>query len=325
MKKREYWIDNIKLLACVLVALGHLLQSFVKSNIMQETELYNWFNTIIYYFHVPLFFICSGYLYLRNSEPFSIENHCKNIFKKFITLGIPFFVFSILTYILKNIFSNYVNNEIGSLLDILFINPYPPYWYLYTLFVLYCIVPSIKKINSVVLLLVFSFALKIMNISVSSSVFILFSIMTNMFWFVFGMFINFVYKEKMESKLRYIANILFIIFIILSVFLYTYNNGFIDFFMGFIMCVAILCVFASKFNYKIMMSSYTTPIFLMHTIFASSTRTILNLFNFSSTMVHLIFGLLSSFVFPILATKLLEYIRMDYIINPNKLINSKND
>ena len=39
-----------------------------KMNILPENNLYGWFNTMIYYFHVPLFFICSGYLYQKYSR-----------------------------------------------------------------------------------------------------------------------------------------------------------------------------------------------------------------------------------------------------------------
>ena len=61
-KKRDYWVDNVKVLACILVVLGHFFQSMVKADIIADNSLYQWFNTTIYYFHVPLFFICSGYL-----------------------------------------------------------------------------------------------------------------------------------------------------------------------------------------------------------------------------------------------------------------------
>ena len=33
-KEREIWIDNVKVFACVLVALGHFLQSMTKSQIV---------------------------------------------------------------------------------------------------------------------------------------------------------------------------------------------------------------------------------------------------------------------------------------------------
>ena len=65
MEKRHIWIDNIKLFACILVAAGHFFMSMTASGVISDTMAYNWFIDTIYYFHVPLFFICSGYLYQK--------------------------------------------------------------------------------------------------------------------------------------------------------------------------------------------------------------------------------------------------------------------
>lgn len=80
--KREVWVDYIKVLACILVVLGHFFQSMVKASILPDNNLYNWFNTSIYYFHVPLFFICSGYLYQSYSKVMDGKSWIKNVGKK---------------------------------------------------------------------------------------------------------------------------------------------------------------------------------------------------------------------------------------------------
>ena len=76
-RTREKWVDDVKVIACILVVLGHFFQSMTKSNILPENGLYQWFNTTIYYFHVPLFFICSGYLYQKYSKVNSVGSWCK--------------------------------------------------------------------------------------------------------------------------------------------------------------------------------------------------------------------------------------------------------
>ena len=93
-KKHEFWIDYIKVFACILVVLGHFFQSIVKASIVPDNILYQWFNTTIYYFHVSLFFICSGYLYQKYSHVDSINAWKNNVIKKAIALGLPYFVFS---------------------------------------------------------------------------------------------------------------------------------------------------------------------------------------------------------------------------------------
>ena len=78
VRTREKWVDDVKVIACILVVLGHFFQSMTKANILPENDLYKWFNTTIYYFHVPLFFICSGYLYQKYSRVNSVGSWIGN-------------------------------------------------------------------------------------------------------------------------------------------------------------------------------------------------------------------------------------------------------
>ena len=80
--KREEWIDYIKLFACILVAGGHLLMGLAGPGILGFTAGYNWFIDTIYYFHVPLFFLCSGYLHQKMTEITTISSWKNNVSKK---------------------------------------------------------------------------------------------------------------------------------------------------------------------------------------------------------------------------------------------------
>lgn len=80
--QREIWVDNVKVVACILVVLGHFFQSMTQSGVLPTNDLYKWFNQTIYYFHVPLFFICSGYLYQKLSRVDDIHSWGKNVLKK---------------------------------------------------------------------------------------------------------------------------------------------------------------------------------------------------------------------------------------------------
>ena len=82
VKTREKWVDDVKVIACILVVVGHFFQSMVKASILPENDLYKWFNTTIYYFHVPLFFVCSGYLYQKCSKVNNMKSWRKNAVKK---------------------------------------------------------------------------------------------------------------------------------------------------------------------------------------------------------------------------------------------------
>ncbi len=115
VRTREKWVDDVKVIACILVVLGHFFQSMTKANILPENDLYKWFNTTIYYFHVPLFFICSGYLYQKYSRVNSVSSWRKNVAKKALALGVPYATFTTATWVLKKVFSSSVNDQIGGL------------------------------------------------------------------------------------------------------------------------------------------------------------------------------------------------------------------
>lgn len=147
VKTREKWVDDIKVIACILVVLGHFFQSMTKASIMPENDLYKWFNTTIYYFHVPLFFICSGYLYQKYSWVNSLGRWRRNVAKKMLALGVPYATFTTATWVLKKVFSSSVNDQIGGLGDTLFLHPTAPYWYLYALFFIFLVTPTFNSVK----------------------------------------------------------------------------------------------------------------------------------------------------------------------------------
>lgn len=108
-----------------------------------------WFevqNSIIYAFHMPLFFAVSGFLFGYrewDSKP------CGIIGRKIINLGIPYVIFDI-AYVLLNVaVQDYVQtNTVVKLMDGIQFWRYPSahYWFLYAL-ILYFIIASILKGN----------------------------------------------------------------------------------------------------------------------------------------------------------------------------------
>ncbi len=160
VRTREKWVDDVKVMACILVVLGHFFQSMTKANILAENDLYEWFNTTIYYFHVPLFFICSGYLYQNYSKVNSVGSWCKNMAKKALALGVPYATFTTATWVLKKVFSSSVNDQIGGLCDTLLLHPTAPYWYLYALFFIFLVTPTFSSVKATVVGLIVALAAK---------------------------------------------------------------------------------------------------------------------------------------------------------------------
>ena len=173
-RTREKWVDDVKVIACILVVLGHFFQSMTKSNILPENGLYQWFNTTIYYFHVPLFFICSGYLYQKYSKVNSVGSWCKNVAKKALALGVPYATFTTATWVLKKVFSSSVNDQIGGLGDTLFLHPTAPYWYLYALFFIFLVTPTFSDVKAAAVGLIVALAAKVLILTGGGTAFTLY-------------------------------------------------------------------------------------------------------------------------------------------------------
>lgn len=335
VKKREFWIDNIKIFACIFVVLGHFYQSMVNSNILPDSLFYEWFNTTIYYFHVPLFFICSGYLYRRNTVSFSFHSHIKIIEKKFISLGIPYFTFSLITWALKNIFSSSVNTKADGLFTSLFVYPIAPYWFLYCLFFIFVITPifKTKKQNEAFFMLTIS--LNVISQFINIDIYIIEKLMSNLIWFSFGIIlyeINLTIKNHKNSSNLVLGIILNVLFISLSIIFSEYKVTFPcqSLIMGLTACVSyisLISYFSATINQMKLLSflsKYTMHIYLLHTICAASLRSLLFKIGISNSIIHIIFGLLVSYIAPIIIGMISKKIKIfEFFFFPTKYIKIK--
>lgn len=118
MEKRIEYIDYAKGLAIVFVVFGHIFFGNNKISI--------W----IYSFHIPLFFIISGYLLNYNVKPLK-----DSIIKKIKALLIPYISFSILNIICNYILSNFDMKSIKiNIIDTISLGGIATLWFLVALF-----------------------------------------------------------------------------------------------------------------------------------------------------------------------------------------------
>jgi len=241
VKTREKWVDDIKVIACILVVLGHFFQSMTKASIMPENDLYKWFNTTIYYFHVPLFFICSGYLYQKYSKVNSLGSWRRNVAKKMLALGVPYATFTTATWVLKKVFSSSVNDQIGGLGDTLFLHPTAPYWYLYALFFIFLVTPTFNSVKAAAAGLVVALTAKGLFLTGGGyGVYAVSTVLSNEIWFALGMSICAFNVQLKGRKVQ--GTICGLLFIILSILMYKagISGGLASFVMGLLACVAVI-------------------------------------------------------------------------------------
>ncbi len=325
VRTREKWVDGVKVIACILVVLGHFFQSMTKANILPENDLYEWFNTTIYYFHVPLFFICSGYLYQKYSKVNSVGSWYRNVAKKVLVLGVPYATFTTATWVLKKVFSSSVNDQIGGLGETLFFHPTAPYWYLYALFFIFLVTPTFNSVKAAAVGLVVALAAKGLILTGGYSIYAVSTVLSNEIWFVLGMSICAFNVQLKGRKVQ--GMICGVLFIILSIMVYTaeISSSAASFIMGLLACVAVIMMVAG-FEEKLgrgmeFIAKYTMPIFLMHTLFAAPMRSVLLKLGITNAVAHIVLGVGISFAGPIIAAWIIKKTKwLEFFLYPNKII-----
>lgn len=329
-RNRENWIDAIKVFACILVAAGHFFQSMVSSGVLAESGLYRWFNQSIYAFHVPLFFICSGYLYQKGKHANGLAERGRNILKKALALGVPYFAFSFATWALKMLFSGEVNTQASGLLHTLFLEPLSPYWYLYCLFLLFVLIPVFRSAKGACIGLAAALAVKIAACFWDCENYALSVVMQNAVWFVSGMCLcSFRLAAAVQSRRACLAALAtWIVFVVCGI---VHKDSWSDaesFLLGILACFGSLAMIghvvqgsgrlakAAEF-----LGRYTMPVFLMHTIFAAALRSVLFKIGVENAGVHVAAGLAVSFIGPMIAAEIMARIRyLDFFLYPGKYI-----
>lgn len=329
-RTREKWVDDVKVIACILVVVGHFFQSMVKASILPDSDLYEWFITTVYYFHVPLFFICSGYLYQKYSKINNVDSWRRNVAKKVLALGVPYATFTIATWVLKKVFSSSVNDQIGGFGDTLFLHPTAPYWYLYALFFIFLVTLTFNSVKVAAVGLLVALAAKGLILTGGGySVYAVSTVLSNEIWFVLGMSIC-VFNVQLKGRQAQ-GTICGLLFMILSVVVYKakISGGVVSFAMGLLACVAVILM-VTGFERRLgrgmdFLSKYTMPIFLMHTLFAAPMRSVLLKLGIGSSVIYVVLGLGISFVGPIIAARIMKKTKwLEFFLYPNKFMKIRN-
>ncbi len=326
-RKREMWVDLVKIIACALVVLGHFLQSMTKSEILANGSLTEWLDLTICVAPVPLFFVCSGYLYQRYTKVASPNSWWRNVRKKLLALGVPYVTFTCVTLAMKAFAGDAVNTQEADAVYTLFLHPTVPYWYLYTLFFIFMLTPTVETTASAIILLLASALAKVAVIlggGFPSLPYVVSSIMTNECWFVLGMCLSALGWRNLLTRNLGVACLAFLP---MSVVIYLTGMGEVARFV--LSIVAVICVISlcnamdttGLPKWISVLAGYVMPIYLMHTIFAAGTRIVLFRFGINSAPVHLSVGIAAAFLGPVLAMLVLKTLApLDFIVTPNRYI-----
>ncbi len=349
IKKRYAYIDNIKLAACFLVVAGHFFMSMTANGIMPYSTAYYYLLYTVYTFHVPVFFVCSGFLYQKGNRVHSFQSWRGSISRKLLDLGVPYCVFTAITVLLKHVFENEVTSRSGDLLQTLFVHPTAPYWYLYALFFMFVFIPCDKSPKGAVILFGAAVAVKLLIIVLKVNgispptllkektgsfalylmVHIVFYTFSRFVWFAGGMLLAFADESALRRAAKYVLPVSLTGALVLSCFTfhppYDYDT-FPQFFIGVLLVIAVvfaaMAIAPSALNtLSKRFSEYFMPVFVTHTIFSAGIRIALIKLGIDNLALHLLGGIVGGFVLPILVYALCKRITpLMFFFYPTKTI-----
>lgn len=324
MVYRESWIDVAKAIGIVLVVFGHVVRGLVRANILVE-EQWIVLDSMIYSFHMPLFFLLSGVLFQRTltSKPApSVVRY------KVRTLLYPYVLWSLLQGSVEVVLSKYTNSGI-SWVDVLTLwDPRAQFWFLYVLFIASLIVLIIfvlsKKISR---LLVFFFVLSIFLALFRAdfgNAFSLGSLAGNIFYFVGGVLLrDLVSVVSGEKRFFFIAGS--VIFLMLQVYAHATGYIYSDYgLMGWLIAIFGILVVCSlsmilgetSFGRTALseVGKASLVIFLVHILVGSGSRVILQkFFGVESGFSHLLLGVSLGLAIPYYMYKFQTRLRIEWL------------
>lgn len=344
-KERELWIDILKGLAIIFVVMGHVVSSYRNSNMLMDAVAFNFIYEFVYAFHMPLFFVVSGYLAGKSKKE---EPLATSILQKCISLGVPYVVFSIVLFCLKFLAKSLVNSQL-SLKNLLMIWIYPIsfLWFLYALLLISLISLFLKRLGmnkrplvilagSLICKMVVAFILNtdlLQSEEISSSIF--FDVFKFYFWYVLGEYLAGLLSDERRQELLSIKNgfviiflFLFAVAVYLSSFHYEIQSVFVEFL--FECCgIGIFVLIAMKISTSKLLEligKQTLPIYLLHGYVISFVRVVLNKLHIPMVhgLVPMLLGTVLGVAIPLLIYELSTKIKgLDFVFYPQRYIKLK--
>ena len=305
MSKHLNWVDYAKGLGIILVVYGHISEGVFNAGMAMDRSLYTAIDTIIYSFHMPLFFFLSGLFFTSSLTKRGFKN---NIINKFDTIFYPYIIWSILQGIIEATLSKYTNGhvtytEVFSLLW----EPRAQFWFLYVLFFTFIIasIVFIKNRNTKLMIsMVCFFSLIYIFQSHLPSIYVFTLCYVHMVFFFIGVL---VIQLDCINKLNNLKSFLLIsLLFVISQYWFIFIEGFSRLDRGLysfiIAIIAITFIVAlsmqlSKLNIRLLayIGESSLYIYLLHVLIGSGIRIILQkVFHVESATIQILIGCIAA-------------------------------
>jgi fucose 4-O-acetylase-like acetyltransferase len=328
MNGRIDWVDYAKGIGIILVVYGHLLSSGYHAGLDIPSHFFGLSDSIIYGFHMPLFFLLSG-LFVENSlQKHGTRDYLGNQLRRLVY---PYFIWSILQMSVEVIFSSYTQK--GTTLSDVFAIVYQPwgqFWFIYALFVMnltYVIFSKLGKFALTFLTLV-SVWLFFYPIRIEAAALASFS--AHFIFFISGILVRkYLWGRDILKPSLWIVTILLITLLGSGWFIFenmieptrlaSSAHPFYFLYLavvGILFCINLAQYLAEKnlAPFLKMLGLYSLQIYLAHMLAGVGIRVILQkVFHLQSWELHMLLGVLFALIAPIFLQRLSKSFNLSYV------------
>lgn len=331
MGNRYEWVDYAKSIGIILVVYGHVARGLHNAGIEISESLYSLCDSIVYSFHMPLFFFLSGLFFYSS---FLKRGAKQLILIKIDSIIYPYILWSLFQGFIEYFLSKYTNGNIliSEILSLLW-RPRAQFWFLYALFfifltttLLYILISNKSQYKDsfcIILLIISSFLYVFPS---TESNFIIFKYIGNylVFFFLGIVFSNFKLNSYLSDKWSLLITV--ITFVSSQWFFHGYlslrysNKGIISLLLALISIFFIVSLsnFLSiyKLNKLKILGYSSMAIYLMHILAASGVRIVLQKFaGVDSYFIHLIIGSFSGIFIPVIISSIIRKYKIQNIFS----------
>lgn len=321
INSRTDWVDYAKALGIILVVYGHVARGLFNAGIEIPEHLYRLVDSIIYSFHMPLFFFLSGLFFYQS---FSRRGSIGLTLNKVDTIIYPYLIWSILQGTVEYLLSSYTNGNVELTTVFSLWEPRAQFWFLLALFFVF--VASImifRFLSEKHALLVFGLScILYLNRMYLPDIKIISFISNNLVYFSLGIvFTKHHLSETLSSNKALLLTMA--IFLLSQYFFHSHlgkfytDKGYESLLLAFISIaffVSLSVAIAKKKNNILQyIGASSMAIYLMHILAGSGIRVILSKFlSVESVSVHIVVGCIAGILLPLLALKVINALKISF-------------
>jgi len=310
---RDAWVDYAKAIGILLVAYGHVARGVFNAGIPMDAALYERVDSVIYSFHMPLFFFLSGLFFLQSLRRRGPACLTAN---KIDTILYPYVLWSLIQGLTEVALSEYTTrsttlSEVLSLWD-----PRVQFWFLYALLlvVLTAILVYRSEARSLLAAVLVASAVAYVYQDRIPSALHSDYVVKNFFFFALGVWFSTVKDQMLRNPAPWAAA--GVIAFVAAQYVFHVELGLVYADKGAasllvatvsILAVASVSMFLARTpaRWVLAVGGASMAIYVMHILAGSGVRIILaRLFGVQDAAVHLMAGCLAGVLLPMLVLRL---------------------